>query len=370
MAVLELAQHEFEVTLATESPFDCERLNQAYHTAVSRTKVAVGLAPTPAWLGRMRGGDALRGAYFSRYVRQIASRFDVCVSAYNFVPFGRPAIQFVADFSWDDALRRESDPPSPGLRGVIQRSGPLRSLYLAAVGAIFLEGAPPSNSRNDIVVANSRWTADLLARRHGVASRVIYPPVHAEPFDVDARRSDDFVMLGRIAPDKRIEDAIDVLARVRARGHEFNFHVIGPLDDSAYSNRLRNVAQKHGDWVRLRGGIYGAGKFNEIAQHSYALHMRAREPFGIAVAEQVKMGLIPFVPADTAPAEIVGDPRLCFVSRDHAVEVIDGLLRRADEHQPIRAKLAARGKAFSKERFTAEVTALLRESISGGNGGR
>jgi glycosyltransferase involved in cell wall biosynthesis len=93
--------------------------------------------------------------------------------------------------------------------------------------------------------------------------------------------------------------------------------------------------------------------------------MQAREAFGIAVAEQVKMGLIPFVPAETAPAEIVGDPRLCFVSRDHAVEVIDGLLRRPDEHHAIRSGLAARGGLFSKERFAAEVRELLREATSG-----
>jgi glycosyltransferase involved in cell wall biosynthesis len=364
MALLELAQHEFEMTLATGSPFDCERLNQSYHTEVSQSRVSVALAPIPAWLRRARSGDALRGALFSRYVRQIAPRFDLCVSAYNFIPFGRPAIQFVADFSWDDALRRENDPPSPGLRGLAQRSSLLRNLYLRAVHAISGGGEDRSNWRDDIVVANSRWTADVLAQRHGIASRVIYPPVHAEPFEAEAGRSGDFVTLGRIAPDKRVEEAIDVLACVRARGHKFNFNVIGPLDDSAYSERLRNVAQNHGDWVRLRGGIYGSEKFAELARHSFGLHMRAREPFGIAVAEQVKMGLIPFVPAETAPAEIVGDPRLCFVSRDHAVEVIDGFLRRPDEHQSIRAALAARGRTFSTERFAAEVKPLLREALS------
>jgi glycosyltransferase involved in cell wall biosynthesis len=369
MALLELLQQEHLITLATGRSFECGRLNKAYHTNVDEGRVSVGLAPMPVWLRHASGGDALRGAYVSRYVRQIAPRFDLCVSAYNFIPFGRPAIQFVADLSWDDALRRESDPPSPGLRGLVQRVGPLRSLYLAAASSIFREEAGPSNWRDDVVVANSRWTADVLRRRYGIASRIIYPPVHAEPFDSDVGRSGSFVTLGRIAPDKRIEEAIGVLARVRERGHRFDFHIIGPLDNSPYSERIRVAARRQGSWVKLHGGIYGAEKFAELARHSFGLHMRSREPFGIAVAEQVKMGLIPFVPANTAPAEIVGDPRLCFVNGDHAVEVIDGLLRRQDEHQVIRATLVARGKTFSKERFVAETKALLHEAIVGGEGG-
>ena len=361
MALIQILQCDWDVTLVTIGPFDCDRLNSAYHAAVDAKRVSIAIAPMPNWLRRLQSGDALRGAYLARYVRQVAPQFDVCISGYNFTSFNRPAIQFVADFSWDDALRHESDPPIPGVRGLVQRASPLRSLYLSAARAISGGDIDPSTWRSDIIVANSRWTAGLLARRYGVTSRVIYPPVHGEPFETDAGRTGDFVMLGRITPDKRIEEAIEFLSRVRARGHKFSFHVIGPLDGSAYCDRLRVVARRHAEWVRLRGGIYGAAKFGELARHSYALHMHAREAFGIAVAEQVKMGLIPFVPAGTAPAEIVDDSRLCFESHEHAVELIDRLLRNTGELKPIRASLAARGGMFSKERFTVEVKDLLRE---------
>jgi glycosyltransferase involved in cell wall biosynthesis len=172
-------------------------------------------------------------------------------------------------------------------------------------------------------------------------------------------------MLGRIAPGKRVLEAIEVLARVRARGHDFAFHIVGAVDDPAYGARVRSLAARQGGWVRLAGGVYGEEKFRLLELHGFALHMRAREAFGIAVAEQVKMGLIPFVPADTAPAEIVDDQRLTFRDRDHAVEVIDRLLRRPQEHQAIRSGLAARGGMISKERFIGTVTELLRETTSG-----
>ena len=365
MALLESLQGEYAVTLSTGSTFDAERLNRTYHTSVDASQIAVDRAPTPAWLSRLHGGDALRGAYLARHIRKIAPQFDLCISAYNFLPsaLGRPGLHFIADFSWDDALRQDSDPPSSGIRGVVQRAGLLRRSYLLTCRAIAGDRGVPAVGQRDIVVANSRWTGDTLERRHGIASRLIYPPVHAEPFDPAASRTGDFVMLGRIDPDKRVDEAIDILARVRARGHMFKFHIMGPLDNSEYSERIKALARQHGHWVRLCGGVYGSEKFRELGRHTFALHMRKREAFGIAVAEQLKMGLIPFVPSGGAPAEIVCEPRLCFDNADHAVEIIDRVLQSSQDHSTIRASLAARAPLFAMERFVAEAGEVVREAM-------
>ena len=364
MALLEMLQHEHDVTLITGYPFECERLNKAYDTAVEQGRIGVDFTPMPPGLRTLQAGDALRGAFFGRHVRRVAQRYELCISAYNFAPFARRAIQFIADFSWDDELRYALPRPSVGLRGMMLAPSPARAAYLGVCRLVAGDTFDSLAHPQDIVVANSQWTADLLQSRHGVASRVIYPPVGGLPYDPNAPRSGDFVMLGRVAPDKRIIEAIEVLARVRARGHDFAFRIIGALDNSPYSARLRSLAARHGGWVRLEGGVYGEEKFRLLARHSYALHMRAREAFGIAVAEQVKMGLIPFVVADTAPAEIVGDPRLCFRDQDGAVEVIDRILCRREDDQAIRSGLATRGRLFSKERFNTEARGVLAEMLS------
>ena len=312
-------------------------------------------------------GQAMRCAAPSSRVSQNPSgrEFDLCIGSYNFADFGRPAIQFIADFSWDDAMRRAFDPVSPGLRGLMQRPGPARWAYLAIAGLVSGGRYDPRAHAQDTVIANSKWTAGLLARRHGISASVIYPPVYAPPCDPHAPRTSDFVMLGRIAPDKRVTEAIEILARVRARGHAFQFHIIGPLDDSAYAGRVRKQAAAQGEWVRLHGGLYGEDKYAEIGRHAFGLHMRRREAFGIAVAEMVKMGLVPFVPAESAPAEIVGDERLAFRDADHAVEVIDHLLGDQRQIASIREKLAARGSLFSKENFVRAVRDLVETQFSG-----
>ena len=368
MVLIEALQQRHDVTLVTGSPVEWERLNLAYHTAVDPGRLSVRIAPMPARLRAASGGDALRGAFLERCARRMAGDFDLCIGAYNFTDFGRPAIQFVADFSFDDEVRRSFDGESPGLRGALQKAGPARSLYLGLCRGV--AGRPSASrqdrlacGRGDRVVSNSRWTADLLNERHGIESCVVYPPVHTALLH-PAARSGDFVMLGRIAPDKRILEAIDVMSRVRARGHAVGFHIVGKVGDDAYGRQVRQKASEAGDWVRLTGGLYGAEKFAFLNRQGFALHMRQREAFGIAVAEMVKMGLVPFVPDNSAPAEIVGDVGLTFADADHAVELIDAVLRRPRQLAVIREALMERGRAFSTEAFRQAALAIVDEELA------
>ena len=212
MALLEAFQDGCEVTLATAAPFDCARLNRACHSAADPGRIRARIAPMPKFVRDARAGDALRGAFFGRFVKSIGREFDLCIGSYNFADFGRPAIQFIADFSWDDEIRRAFDPVSPGLRGLMQRPGSARWAYLAIAGLVGGRYDPRAHAQ-DTVVANSKWTADQLARCHGISASLIYPPVYAPPCDPRSSRTSDFVMLGRIAPDKRVTEAIEILAQ-------------------------------------------------------------------------------------------------------------------------------------------------------------
>lgn len=317
----------------------------------------------PSGLKRMAAGDALRGAFMQRMCRRVGPRFDLCVSTYNFIDFGAPALQFTADFSWDDALRRRYDRDAQhGVRGLMQRQSPLRVAYLRA--ARLIAGGREHGRAGDVVIANSRWTADTLERRHGMQASVIYPPVHIWPPVTAAHpRSGDFVLLGRLSPEKRVEEAIEVLRGVRARGHNVRLHIIGPLDGSAYSRRVERAARDVGPWVELHGGLYGPDKLRMLASHGFGIHMCEREAFGIAVAEMVQAGVVPFVPANSAPVEIVADERLTFRGVDDAVERIDHVLRDPDALASMRSRLSEQVKLFSAERFVNELRHLVAERL-------
>jgi len=313
MWLLQILGKRYEVALLTSGPFELDRLNVAYGTSVGLDDVRLVLARTSFRLGVVSGGDAVRSACVQRLARRLGPDFDVCISGYNFIDFGRPAVQFIADFSWDEEVRRRMDGTPGGVRGIFHRVRPLRAAYLRAAEVLAggRVGVPPHPS--DVVVANSRWTAALLAKRWGIEARVIYPPV-GEPGRVEARqeRRPLFVNLGRISPEKRIEEVIGIVENVRGQVPGLTLEVMGRVPADAYGRRIRELAHSR-PWVRLRGGVYGEEKWAVLQRAAYGIHACRGEAFGIAVAEMVKAGVVPFVHREGGPAEIVGDERLVYV---------------------------------------------------------
>lgn len=104
----------------------------------------------------------------------------------------------------------------------------------------------PFNSeawRNDFIVANSNWTAELMREKYGVEACVIYPPVSVNfPIIPYKKRENGFVCIGRIVPEKRIDTIIEILEKVRQKGHDVQLHVIGGIVDNRYGQSLEELS--------------------------------------------------------------------------------------------------------------------------------
>jgi glycosyltransferase involved in cell wall biosynthesis len=347
-----------DLSVVTGRPIELDRLNRHCGTDVRREDFYEIV--TPQWLRRLIGHtDALRGAAFGRYLRRATRHADVCISAYNLMDFGKPAIQFIADFSFDDELRREFDPSPPGARSWAHRPGLLRRMYLRL--ARLIAGHSGYDGRDDWIIANSQWTADVLKARRGiVCRRVIYPPVACDAPEVPwEQRENGFVCLGRVSHEKRIERMINIVSRVRQLGNDVHLHIIGPIGEDAYGRMIAGKIAEHAAWCFADGSKRGREKFELLARHKYAIHGRDGEAFGIAIAEQVRSGCIPFVPDSGGPVEIVAEPSLCYRDEADAVEKIDAVLRDEARQARLREHLAERAKLFTTERFCEEFRQIV-----------
>ncbi len=352
-SVWALVQAGHEVTLLTTSPNKIDGLNRYYGTSLRAGDFVwqeVSL-PLPG-----RGLHTLRRAWFERHCRALASRFDLFISAYNPMDLPVRSLQFVADFSWDAATRGRLDPSldlvgfKRWARGSYERMTKPRR-------------APHLWLRNHRIVANSEWTATVLASTFGVTScPVIYPPVsdlgdHPAPPRL-AGDSIAFLWLGRVSPEKRLEDAIEILSRVRERGHAVTLTVAGDVHAERYGQDLL-ARHRQTSWIKFVGQVEGNAKFRLIRQHRFGLHTRPREPFGIAVAEMMKTGCMVFASADGGPADMLKGTPLLYRSPEGAPEVIADILRAPETWDSVSATLRERGRSFSVGRFCAEVTALV-----------
>jgi len=350
---------DYEVSLITSGRVDIQRLNEFYGTSLAPEEFSVLQVPLPFGLRKTTKFAALRGRFIQRYCQRVASSFDLMISAYNPVDFGVPGIQFIADFSFDDGIRRELDGTGRGLSRLVYGANPLRRLYLRLCSAISPVG--PERWSGNLTVANSEWSRRIMDERFGVKARTVYPPVLGDFPQVGfAERENGFVCVGRLVPEKRIDVVIEVLRLVRQRGHDVHLHILGG-GDTAYVKSLQGLQAQNRDWVSLEGWVGGEQKARLITNHRFGISGRKDEPFGIAVAEMVKAGCIVFVPNGGGQVETVDHASLVFDDDNEAVDKICRVLEDTSLQNDLTAHLAQGMDRFSVEAFQEGIRQTVSE---------
>lgn len=178
MNLLDLLQNDYKVTLVTTNDIDLSTWNSFYGTAVDPQKITIRHAPVfPGMHNNLRYAG-LRGACYQRFCRQIGREYDLCISAYNLTDWGAVRqLHFIADFVWDRELADRFDPvPEQGGR-LIHRKNCMRKMYLSFCRAISGRCASFQEIlQKGTVVANSQWSANLIAEKYGThCGSVIFP---------------------------------------------------------------------------------------------------------------------------------------------------------------------------------------------------
>ncbi len=365
MWAIEAFKGDHNISLITTGDVDLEGLNRFYGTSVQESEISLLRGPVPGFLLRSNSGDALRGAFYQRYFRKIAYEFDVLISAYNLCDFGVSAIHCIADFSWDDEIRKRFHPLALGARGLFHRINLLRKCYLGLVRFVERPSGRNLFSGEDLILANSFWSAGIIREKYDVDVDVLYPPVFVEfpkiPFD---SKEMGFVCISRISPEKRIERIVEILRNIRLHGHDIHLHVIGGTGETTYGKSVGDLCKAQRDWVTMEGSRFGEEKTSLLAQHRFGIHACQGEAFGISVAEMVKAGCITFVPTEGGQAKIVNHESLMYDNVEDAVEKIDIVLRKPQLQAELSEHLKRQGEQFSVERFMVGLRAAVEKFLS------
>lgn len=307
----------------------------------------------------LRRRHLLRYALVCRALPRIAPRYDAVILSYGEGPaLPCPTLTLrhaPALFS-----------TRPDLLAVLGRKsrarGPYTRLCRALAGTAPVP-APAPNGPRDLTIANSVWTAGLVAGlsdRGRPAPAVLYPPVQAPqpPPHPSARDPHLILSLGRIVPGKRLEEAVVILDRLRHHGHPARLAIAGRAD-TPYARRLL-ARLRHHSGVELAPDASAARLRALLARASYGLHCYRFEHFGIAVAEMILAGLIPVVHDGGGVAELVPDPALRFTTPAHAARALSRLMRLPRTDLRGMSQGLKQGKALQKAlNFEAELDRLL-----------
>jgi glycosyltransferase involved in cell wall biosynthesis len=353
---VEALRRLYDITVLTWTPVDCASINRAFGTSLDpadcrwinvsvASRRLLEFVPLPLALLSMH-------VLFRKARRLQRERpFDIVIGTMNEIEIGIRAIQYI-HYPWAMFPRPDAD------YRWYHFSLPLRFYrWLCAT----ISGYRKELVFRNVTLANSDWTGAAFARYYGGRSRTLYPPVPGGFPDIPfAARESGFVCVGRISGEKEIEKLIEILAGVRARGHDIRFHIVGHVDDSAYARRLYRVARPDADWISFHHDLPRDALVALIARNRYGIHGMVGEHFGIAPAELQRGGCITFVPDDGGVGEIGGaDPRVVYHSVADAIEKIDRILADDALRDELARDVRERKDRFSEERFMAELVEVV-----------
>ena len=358
--MLQALKDEYETTLLTLSACDLDAVNACFGTSLAPRDVRV----LRAWASLADVLDRiplplalLRNHLLYARCRRIGADFDLVVNTTNEAWLGRPSIQYV-HFPWGYWPR-----PAVELRWFHRLPGVLRAYYACCAR---LSAFDRSRMGENLMLANSDWTGAKVRECYGGTTVTLYPPVVdgvSPPAWGERERA--FLCVGRIAPEKRLEEIVRILARVRRTQPELRLHLVGARSrvHAAYYRRVRSLVAAHAGWLTLDESADRAALAQSMARHRYAIHGMVDEHFGMAVAEMARAGCIVFAHDSGGQREITADPRLLYADDDDAVAKIEAVLADEAGQPQIGAALRERGSRFSSERFASTLRTLVAQRL-------
>lgn len=214
-------------------------------------------------------------------------------------------------------------------------------------------------------LANSNWTAALVQQLGGQRPDVLYPPIRPQPTGTDRRALAGLIAMSRIVPNKRLEDAIAILGRLRAQGHPATLDIVG----RAGSRYARRLIARHRATPGLRFHADADDRtLEELLQRArFGLHCYRHEHFGIAVAEMITAGVLPVVHDSGGVREIVTDPALRFRDVPEAADRLAQLIATPDHATAANVAALREGRALNaaldfERRLAGRLATFLRDA--------
>lgn len=351
--ILEALERDHTLTLLTSSSVDLNWLNEYHGTEVSDVRIQ---------RPRMFDGinavvgerfELLKYAILNRYLLHHEDDYDLIISSFNELNSSNPCICYFHHPVYDRS----------GLEHDVRTTSTVRKLYKRIAAEI--AGVSSESLGSKVHLANSDWTASIVEEIYETRPETVYPPVNVTEFatDRDEGVESGFVSIGRIAPDKNTLRNIEIVRRLRNRGHDVHLHLVGPVQRSGYLEQVREFADD--SFVSIEGAMSRAELIEMVHTHRYGLHGKEFEHFGIVIAEMIAGGMLPFLPATGGQTEIVGgNRRLTYHSLEDAVETADRVLSDDDLENTLRDELADVPGRFERERFQRRISEIVERTIA------
>ena len=352
---LEALKKEYDVTLIV--PYvgvfmqKSEALNAQYGTTFVDGEFSIKTFPRHTLLQKILTRIwAFRTYYFIRKVRQDAKNYDLMFSTFNEMDFGKPGLQYI-HYPMIAQVQRKTVGDT------------IKYAYRNLMPIIF--GYSKERMLSNKTLTCSEWTSKDIKSIYGITATVLYPPVLLPSVQSNSvRRKNVFVFVGRISPEKRIEDIIAIGDMLRNQGIPFELYIVGPAYRKEYADYIFALAKERA-WVHVEG-LANRKKLAELLSLStYGINCTKDEQFGISLVEMIYAGCLPFVYNGGGQLEVVNNnEHLYFSSTEEAAQKIarvynDDLLK-----EKLLTDIYIHAQQFSKEAYIKNVQTIVKNELT------
>ena len=368
--IVEALKSHYALTLLTWNRMNTAEINRFYGTSLQQTDFAV-IYPNRLLRTLFKLDPDRRSlqptAYLMRACHRIRHHYDLVIgTAVEEMDLGGPGLLYIHYPELSRFWRKYRDCAGKPLAAKILDllKGETRPWMILADYSL-------QRLKENAFLTNSDWTGSLVERIYGVKTRTLYPPVPVSVVErAWSQRSNEFLASGRLSPLKRLDWIVSTLSKVRKGQPDLTLHLVGTKakvgDGPKHYRELRRLVDANSDWVKLHENLSRHDLSQLAAQVRYGIHAQIDEHFGIAPAEILMSGGIPFVHNSGGQVEISGrDPRLCFTTQEDAVEKITAVIRDGRAQEAVLESLAPRRKIFTCERFVEGIREAVRSRLGG-----
>jgi glycosyltransferase involved in cell wall biosynthesis len=361
--ILEALKDDYDVTVLTWGPIDLTAVDVFYGTSLAASKVSF-IRPSlfvRAILALDPDRNSIQpAAYMMRMCRRLRDNYDLVIAAgMEEMDLGGPGLLYVHYPHLGNFWKTYAD-SSVGICGLI--SGKTRPWMMLA-------GFSVARLKQNRMLTNSAWTGVEIKAAYGVTAQTLYPPVTAPASMLSWEgRENAFVCTGRLLPKKRMDWIIAVLGEVRRQHPGVRLHLVGTRDPGKvagdFYRYLVDMVQANSDWITLHETLSRDELLRLMGSVKFGIHALIDEHFGLAPAEALMAGCIPFVHDSGGQVEIVSsDPRLCFQDED-AVAKIAAMVRSEAMQNAVRETLAPRRALFAVPCFLEGIRTAVASAIA------
>jgi len=210
-----------------------------------------------------------------------------------------------------------------------------------------------SSQRVDTFLCNSRYIHEKIRNLYNREARVIYPPVDLSGFQPGGDKADYYLMVGALAPNKRVDLAIEAFNRLK-----YPLKIVGKGQDAAF---CRSIAASN---VVFLGNV-DDHRLTELYQQARAFVFPGIDDCGITPLEAQACGTPVIAYAAGGALETVTRETGLFFRHPTTAALMETVEQMEKQWQQFSTrKLVRHVQRFNRERFKSEIAQAVEEGYS------